>query len=148
MYKSNIPPTTNILKNATDLISIPSILYFVITLYHVKFNFNLQRFEQIFHSFYDAKDQKSHLTSLFLIQPFKYIRYYWLLIRFHSFYDFISIFKHLIFNTNGQKNAIIAELRRNKLTSDLTGRYTCSEIVKNRLEQTTVHVFIYGSFVY
>ncbi|CAF0895692.1 unnamed protein product [Adineta ricciae] len=49
---------------------------------------------------------------------------------------------HLSLNTDYQTNTVTAKLRRSQLTSDLVGRYTCSEIIDDKKQETNVHVFI------
>ncbi|CAF0830837.1 unnamed protein product [Adineta steineri] len=53
-----------------------------------------------------------------------------------------SATKYLSLDTDFNTNIITATLRRNELTSNLVGRYTCSEIINEKKYEATVHVFI------
>ncbi|CAF1023509.1 unnamed protein product [Adineta ricciae] len=53
-----------------------------------------------------------------------------------------SATKHLSLDTNYNTNTITAKLRRNQLTSDLIGRYICTETVKDKKHEKVVHVYV------
>jgi hypothetical protein len=54
----------------------------------------------------------------------------------------------LSLDTDHNTHTITAKLRRNELTTDLVGRYTCSEIINDKNHETTVHVFIQGIAIF
>jgi len=56
------------------------------------------------------------------------------------------LFQYLSLDTDHNTHTITAKLRRNELTTDLVGRYTCSEIINDKNHEKTVHVFIQGIY--
>ncbi|CAF3375104.1 unnamed protein product [Rotaria socialis] len=54
----------------------------------------------------------------------------------------ISAVKDLSLTTDDKTHTITAKLHKNQSNINLVGRYTCSEIIKDKNYETTVHVFI------
>jgi hypothetical protein len=58
-----------------------------------------------------------------------------------------TFFQHLSLDTDSNAHTITATIQNNEFPTHLVGRYTCSEMINDKKHETTVHVFIQGTYL-